>query len=149
MPFEDEETLRARGLPKTPDVRLLVPLGLVDREGKVGSVVCVVQLTGWSVQGGEVHPTKPPPLHPRQQPAQHHVVNWIDSKAMYGSRETYLSEVLPQVTRYVNRFGPGCVVFWWGFDAGIRALPSARHDDVVLLDDFPPRDGSGQQLVFL
>ncbi len=69
---------------------------------------------------------------------------------MYGSRETYLSEVLPQVTRYVNRFGPGCVVFWWGFDeAGIRELPSMRHHHVVLLADFPPRDGQGQQLVML
>lgn len=80
---------------------------------------------------------------------QHHVVNWIDSKAMYGSRETYLSEVLPQVTRYVNRFGPGCVIFWWGFDYdGIGALPSAQHHHVVLLDDFPPRPREGQ-LVFL
>ncbi len=35
LPFEDEETLRARGLPKTPDARLLVPLGLVDRDGQV------------------------------------------------------------------------------------------------------------------
>lgn len=79
---------------------------------------------------------------------------------MYGSRETYLSEVLPQVTRYVNRFGPGCVVFWWGFDESLRALPSTQHHHVVLLDDFPPRcggdsggsgngSGGGHQLVFL
>lgn len=91
--------------------------------------------------------TAQPPPAPLD--TQHHVINWVDSKAMYGSRETYLSEVLPQVTRYVNRFGPGCVVFWWGFDDAIRALPSARHDNVVLLDDFPPRDGGGQRLVCL
>lgn len=65
---------------------------------------------------------------------------------MFGSRETYLSEVLPQVTRYVNRFGPGCVVFWFGLDEGIRSLPSMQHHHVALLDDFPPRDG---RLVFL
>jgi hypothetical protein len=41
VPFEDEETLRAKGLPKTPDVRLLVPLGLVGADGKVRKGLCV------------------------------------------------------------------------------------------------------------
>ncbi len=110
VPFEDEETLRARGLPKTPDVRLLVPLGLLGADGK------------------------------------QHLVNWIDSKAMYGTRETYLTEVLPQVTRYMNRFGPGCVVFWYGFCPSILELPFTHQQHVALLDDFPPRAG---ELVFL
>jgi len=102
IPFEDEAMLRARGLPKTPDVRLSVPLGVVDACGK------------------------------------HHVVNWIDSKALYGTRETFEGEVLPQVTRYVNRFGPGCVVFWFGFCPGVQELLSLQECHVVVIDDFPP-----------
>jgi hypothetical protein len=144
VPFEDEETLRARGLPKTPDARLLVPLGLVNRDGNVSGRRTLLLLL--LVVVGCLPPLHPPTPHLSSHPPQQHVVNWIDSKAMYGSRETYLNEVLPQVTRYVNRFGPGCVVFWWGFDEGIRELPSMQHHHVVLLDDFPPRDA---QLVFL
>eukprot|EP00741_Cyanophora_paradoxa_P002429 tig00000076_g2354.t1 len=70
--FETEEELRQRGFPKTPDVRLTVPIG---------------------VDG--------------------HVVNWIDSKAMFGD-DYALSSMRDQLAAYVNRFGPGMVIFWFG-----------------------------------
>ena len=35
IPFEAEETLRDRGLPKTPDVCLQIPLAVRGPEGKV------------------------------------------------------------------------------------------------------------------
>ncbi|EGZ24453.1 hypothetical protein PHYSODRAFT_349935 [Phytophthora sojae] len=55
--FESEDVLREKGLSKTPDVRLLLPIGVKDsRSGHL------------------------------------HVVNWIDSKAMFGDRHTHETE---------------------------------------------------------
>ena len=61
--FESEEMLREKGLSKTPDVRLLLPIGV--RDPKNGQ--------------------------------QLHVVNWIDSKAMFGDRYTHETENASQV----------------------------------------------------
>lgn len=60
--FESEDVLREKGLAKTPDVRLLLPLGVRDP------------------RSGELR-----------------VVNWIDSKAMFGDRHTHESENAGQV----------------------------------------------------
>lgn len=95
-------------------------------------------------------------------------MSWIDSKAMFGDRETVLSDVslqvrhrkdetpaesprlrgvlpaaysfprvgvvLPsQVTSYVNRFGPGMVIFWLGVEGPVPC-PSK---DVLVVDRFP------------
>lgn len=87
VPFETEDMLRSQGMPKTPDVRLLVPLGITTPEGKVRS--------------GHSHAVMiTPELHSCALPChipQEHVVTWIDSKAMFGDLETITQEVLPQV----------------------------------------------------
>ncbi|GMH89642.1 hypothetical protein TrVE_jg9235 [Triparma verrucosa] len=38
---------------------------------------------------------------------------WLDSKAMYGSPEVHARN-LTQARGYVNRFGPGVIVYWFG-----------------------------------
>jgi len=43
-------------------------------------------------------------------------VRWIDSKAMFGDAQTWASEHLPQLEGYVHRFGPGLVLYWFGFE---------------------------------
>ncbi|XP_063039618.1 CDAN1-interacting nuclease 1 isoform X2 [Engraulis encrasicolus] len=74
-----------------------------------------------------------------------HVVHWIESKASFGddhSHRTYLNE---QFWSYWNRFGPGLVIYWYGF---IAELDCQRDRGILLKDCFPsdiitlaPRNG--------
>ncbi|KAI9922595.1 hypothetical protein PsorP6_001854 [Peronosclerospora sorghi] len=99
LAFENEEMLREKGLSKTPDVRLLLPIGVTN-------------------------PTS----------GQLHVVNWIDSKAMFGDRETHETENMSQLQGYVNRYGPGMVIYWFGHIAQLNS------DGVILVtDSFPQK----------
>ncbi|KAA0711570.1 hypothetical protein E1301_Tti006141 [Triplophysa tibetana] len=63
-----------------------------------------------------------------------HIVHWIESKASFGddhSHQTYLNE---QFWSYCNRFGPGLVIYWYGF---ISELDCQRDRGIVLKDCFP------------
>ncbi|KAK9794953.1 hypothetical protein WJX73_001049 [Symbiochloris irregularis] len=44
-----------------------------------------------------------------------HIVNWIDSKATFGSDYTHLTQCHGQYQQYVNRYGPGMIIYWFGF----------------------------------
>ncbi|RQM31299.1 hypothetical protein B5M09_002039 [Aphanomyces astaci] len=98
IPFENEHMLRERGLAKTPDALLVVPIQV-----KVGDT--------W------------------------HVVQWIDSKAMAHEVGTENeTQHIAQAHAYVNRFGPGMLVYWLG--VGRDHAPAM--DDVMLVDHLPP-----------
>lgn len=63
-----------------------------------------------------------------------HIVHWIESKASFGddqSHQTYLNE---QFWSYWNRFGPGLVIYWYGF---IGELDCQRDRGILLKDCFP------------
>lgn len=60
-----------------------------------------------------------------------HVVNWIDSKAMFGDPATHQG-AKSQFRAYCNRFGSGLVLYWFGFVASLNA-----DDDVLLMDRMP------------
>ena len=47
------------------------------------------------------------------------IINWIDSKSTFGDPQTH-SENLEQLLGYVNRFGPGLVIYWHDFVDSIR-----------------------------
>jgi len=90
IPFVTEEQLRQEGFPKTPDVKLEVP----------------VEVDG-------------------------HIINWIDSKALFGD-EKYHNDIYKNLRGYVNRFGPGMVLYWFGF------VETANNDaDIYCVSDFP------------
>ena len=60
------------------------------------------------------------------------VVNWIDSKAMFGDRESHVEDNLLQLQGYVNRFGPGMVIYWFGYIKSLNTDP-----DILMMDRFP------------
>lgn len=47
--------------------------------------------------------------------SQWHMVHWIDSKASFGDDRTHAQQMEGQYATYVNRYGPGCVIYWFGF----------------------------------
>ncbi|KAH8068328.1 hypothetical protein JL721_6905 [Aureococcus anophagefferens] len=99
-PFEHEDDLRGRGFSKTPDVHLVVPLGFL-------------------------RPPRPDGARPRLSV----VVNWVDSKAMFGSPAAYGGDHRAQLLGYVNRLGAGAVVYWFGFCDELQDLDDDRPID--------------------
>lgn len=61
------------------------------------------------------------------------IVNWIDSKASFSDPIVHMEKGLEQFQGYVNRFGPGMVIYWHGIVDELNNDPN-----VLLVDSFPP-----------
>eukprot|EP00823_Brevimastigomonas_motovehiculus_P005500 TRINITY_DN4063_c0_g1_i1.p1 TRINITY_DN4063_c0_g1~~TRINITY_DN4063_c0_g1_i1.p1 ORF type:complete len:405 (-),score=104.16 TRINITY_DN4063_c0_g1_i1:367-1581(-) len=59
------------------------------------------------------------------------IVNWIDSKAMFGDPATH-STHFKQTRGYVNRFGSGLVIYWFDFVDSLNV-----DSEVYLMNRFP------------
>ena len=62
------------------------------------------------------------------------IVNWIDSKASFLDPIVHVERGVDQFQGYVNRFGPGMVIYWLGV---IDELAEESDGDVFIVDDFP------------
>ena len=63
-----------------------------------------------------------------------HIINWIESKALFGDPEAHQGYLRDQFWSYVNRFGSGLVIYWFGF---IGQLDNNRNAGIILMDHFP------------
>lgn len=113
--FSGEEELRAQGLPKTPDVKLLVPFAI-----KLASPASDLAADATTTSGD----------------SEWFVVNWIESKASFGDEGSHMRTVQDQLWGYRHRYGPGIVVFWFGFISDLRE--KWKSHGVLLLESFPP-----------
>ena len=60
------------------------------------------------------------------------LVHWIDSKASFSDPYVHAEKGLPQFQAYVNRYGPGLVIYWFGIIEELNTHPS-----VLLMARFP------------
>lgn len=62
------------------------------------------------------------------------VINWIESKARFGNAEIHQKYIKEQFLSYWNRFGPGLVIYWFGF---LDNLSNSSEKRFVIMDHFP------------
>lgn len=67
------------------------------------------------------------------------VVNWIESKASFGDADSHAKYLKEQLCSYANRFGPGIVVYWFGYLESIQHLKE-NVNVVTVTDGFPAAD---------
>jgi len=60
------------------------------------------------------------------------VVHWIDSKATYGDESSHLNQYMDQYQQYVNRYGPGMVIYWFGYTGELQ-----DDENLLLRESFP------------
>lgn len=49
-----------------------------------------------------------------------HIVNWIESKSNFGSPPEFRINYRKQLSSYTELFGPGIVVYWYGYVEGVN-----------------------------
>ncbi|XP_043272001.1 CDAN1-interacting nuclease 1 [Venturia canescens] len=62
------------------------------------------------------------------------VINWIESKARFGSEQVHDTTVKEQYLSYWNRFGPGLVIYWFDF---VETLLQSNEKKFIIMNDFP------------
>ncbi len=68
------------------------------------------------------------------------VVNWVESKALFGDESTHAQYIKDQLSSYWNRFGPGMVIYWFGFVEEITSL--VKYGGVMVRESFPAEGDS-------
>ena len=66
------------------------------------------------------------------------IVNWIESKALFGDDENHEGYLQDQLRCYWNRLGTGLVIYWFGFISDLRI--SALKEGILIEEAFPSDD---------
>uniref|UniRef100_A0A1Y1MRB6 CDAN1-interacting nuclease 1 n=1 Tax=Photinus pyralis TaxID=7054 RepID=A0A1Y1MRB6_PHOPY len=63
------------------------------------------------------------------------IINWVESKALFANEEVHEEYFRHQYGSYCNRFGPGLVIYWFGFVESV--VQSSDHQGLLIKDHFP------------
>ena len=77
------------------------------------------------------------------------VINWIESKASFGDHYTHQQYLRSQFWGYFDRFGPGAVIYWFGFVKHLQTFTENENEkQILLLDNFPSDFGNDTNFCF-
>ncbi|XP_026494293.1 CDAN1-interacting nuclease 1 [Vanessa tameamea] len=76
------------------------------------------------------------------------IVNWIESKALFGNEENHLGYMKDQLLCYWNRFGPGLVIYWFGYLETLDSTPEVNNM-FILRTTFPEKTSITQYKIDL
>lgn len=71
------------------------------------------------------------------------IVNWVESKALFGDEENHAGYLKDQLTCYWNRFGSGLVIYWFGYLETLDSTSEVNHM-FILRSSFPPKESITQ-----
>ncbi|XP_021186445.3 CDAN1-interacting nuclease 1 [Helicoverpa armigera] len=66
------------------------------------------------------------------------IVNWVESKALFGDEENHSGYLKEQLLCYWNRFGPGLVIYWFGYLETLDSTPEV-NSMFILRTSFPDK----------
>jgi len=96
--YTTEKECRLRGLDMTPDVVLSEPIAISLSD--IDNMKYNQEYTATNYVGGSENEIR--------------VLNWIESKAMFGGPDQLRKSTQGQLFPYWNRYGPGAVIYWFG-----------------------------------
>lgn len=76
------------------------------------------------------------------------IINWIESKALFGDEENHLGYMKEQLMCYWNRFGPGLVIYWFGYLESLDSTPEVNNM-FILRTKFPDKSSITQYKIDL
>ncbi|XP_022912979.1 CDAN1-interacting nuclease 1 [Onthophagus taurus] len=62
------------------------------------------------------------------------VIHWIESKAVFGDVESHTEYIKNQYSSYWNRFGPGLVIYWFGY---MKCITETTSKNLMIKDKIP------------
>ncbi|KAI8424992.1 hypothetical protein MSG28_006888 [Choristoneura fumiferana] len=71
------------------------------------------------------------------------IVNWVESKALFGDEENHSGYLKDQLMAYWNRFGPGLLIYWFGYLETLDSTPEVNKM-FILRTSFPKKESITQ-----
>ncbi|XP_054271634.1 CDAN1-interacting nuclease 1 isoform X2 [Macrosteles quadrilineatus] len=62
------------------------------------------------------------------------IISWVESKAVFGDKMTHDQYAKDQYLSYWNRFGPGLVIYWFGY---LETVIDPKEKRFIVRDKFP------------